>query len=125
MTYYLTEENSEELEKKISSDMADFIQKCQEYGYTPVCPYWIEKKFQIYFMADEKKNKFLPEVYMIHSLENYKAMKVEFQIQTSSYGGLDLEDYHLFLQACLQAEGLVKYLETVDFSTFPKVENQD
>ena len=74
------------------------------------------------YITPNGSTRYAPDIYRnVESRENRRALtNVKFKIATASYGSLTKDEYVEFLNACENAYKLVEYLETVDFSDFPR-----
>lgn len=120
MTYELTKENHDEIADKILFEIADFVKKVEGFGYMVQTPYWYSDVLALELIPNSA-NKYLPIIKLAPFHKEKTGTKYcTCTLQITSFG-FYLRDFKEFLKACKQAAKLVKYLETVDFSTFPTV----
>lgn len=100
---------------------------CEKYGY------------RLHHIANEKQGSFSFLCLQVIPMKKYaphiffsdenafsgKEKHYEFEIQTTSYGPLNLEEYAEFLQAMTDASELVKELEQIPVEDWPILENEE
>lgn len=106
----------EEFRKRVANNPTNKkIQSiAKKYGYEAGQSYiysWGDANIRIM-----RKKDFSPEIYYTDSSSG----KMEFKIQTTSYGALNEKQYETFLDGCQDAYNLVKELGKVDLSKLEK-----
>lgn len=103
---------------------------CKRFGYAldeESCIKVINgnKYLDVYVYADGS-NKYAPHIYPPARAVEQKILNCpNFRVQTSSYGALLPEEYEQFAVAVENANKLVQYLSSYDFSGFPEVVIED
>lgn len=93
-----------------------------KYGYNADESY-IRSWGEAYIQLRPKSDDFHPEVYY---RSDYFGKKVSmFEIQTTSYGSMGINEYEKFMKACNDAYNMVKELQKVDLSKLPKEPKED
>lgn len=85
---------------------------CKKYGFDLADLCYVRNGY-IEFRVISDRKKLQPEIYYSSSFGS----KPKFEIQTVSYGSLDLKEYSKFLDSCNNAFKMCQELDKLDLST--------
>jgi hypothetical protein len=86
---------------------------CKKYGFDLAELAYVSPGGYVNFRVISDSKKFQPDIYYGSSFGG----KAKFEIQTVSFGALDLKEYPKFLEACENAYKMVQELNKLDLST--------
>ena len=107
---------------------------CRRYGYIVDPESCLVQSgslttLQLYIHPNKEENKYYPPIYARTGRPGNAGLvknirEVKFVVGTASFGSLEADEYSQFVKACNNAQKVVKYLQSVDFSNFP-IESPD
>jgi hypothetical protein len=96
---------------------------CDKYGYslyTMVNRVWTRYNMPIIQINKKNDNRYAPLI--SYTSRHFDGNDYHFEIQTTSYGSLDMDEYPKFLKATSDAYELVKELSQISIDEWPAVD---
>lgn len=109
--------NAQEVLEAIEKETASFSSALKAFGYGAEYCFFNNGILKLEVFPDRSRD-YQPKIYNT----NWHSSKIDFEIQTTSYGSLTTEEYPKFLEACNMAMTAVEFLQNYDYSSFPEVE---
>lgn len=96
---------------------------CDKYGYslyTMVNRVWSKYNMPVIQINKKNDNRYAPEI--SYTSKTFGGNDYRFEIQTTSYGSLDMDEYQKFMKAINNACELVKELSQISVDEWPAVD---